>query len=60
MIDYANKTFMNILNIKYQVKDLFDSLINECYILFNSNYVLKDDYQDTANIIIKDYYDWKI
>ena len=57
MIDYANEIFINILNIKYQVKDSFDSLINKCHILFNSDYVLKDDCQDIANAITKDHYD---
>ena len=55
MIDYTNEIFINILNIKYQVKDLFDFLTNERHILFNSDYVLKDDHQDIANAIIKDY-----
>ena len=42
-IDYANKISTDILNIKYQVKDSFGSLINERHVLFNSDYVLKDD-----------------
>ena len=59
-MDYANEISMDILNTKYQVKDSFGSLINERHVLFNSDYVLKDDRQDIANAMAKDHRDWKI